>query len=184
MINRIILNETAYFGAGSRTALAGEFQKRGFKKALVVTDNELIKFGVAQKVTAVLDEAKIAYTIFSEVKANPTVKNVKEGIAAFNAAGADAIIAIGGGSAIDTAKAIGIIIANPDFSDVVSLEGVADTKNKSIPIIALPTTAGTAAEVTINYVITDEVNTKKMVCVDPNDIAILSIVDAELMVNN
>jgi len=182
-INRIILNETSYFGAGSRAVLADEIKKRGFKKAFVVTDNDLIKFGVAAQVTSVLEKAGIPFQIFSDIKQNPTVKQVKLGGAEFAKSGADVIVAIGGGSPIDTAKAIGIIATNPEFADVVSLEGVANTKNKCIPIIALPTTAGTAAEVTINYVITDEENVKKMVCVDPNDIAILSIVDAELMVS-
>jgi len=182
-INRIILNETSYFGAGSRAVLADEIKKRGFKKAFVVTDNDLVKFGVAAQVTSVLEKAGIPFQIFSDVKQNPTVKQVKLGGAEFAKSGADVIVAIGGGSPIDTAKAIGIIATNPEFADVVSLEGIANTKNKCIPIIALPTTAGTAAEVTINYVITDEENVKKMVCVDPNDIAILSIVDAELMVS-
>lgn len=182
-INRIILNETSYFGAGSRAVLADELKKRGFKKAFVVTDNDLVKFGVAAQVTSVLENAGIPFQIFSNVKQNPTVKQVKLGGAEFAKSGADVIVAIGGGSPIDTAKAIGIIATNPEFADVVSLEGVANTKNKCIPIIALPTTAGTAAEVTINYVITDEENVKKMVCVDPNDIAILSIIDAELMVS-
>ncbi len=182
-INRIILNETSYFGAGSRAVLADEIIKRGFKKVFVVTDNDLVKFGVAAQVTSVLENAGIPFQIFSDVKQNPTVKQVKAGGIEFSASGADVIVAIGGGSSIDTAKAIGIIATNLEFADVVSLEGVADTKNKSIPIIALPTTAGTAAEVTINYVITDEENVKKMVCVDPNAIPILSIVDAELMVS-
>ena len=182
-IKRIILNEMSYYGAGSRSVLADEIKKRGFKKIFIVTDKDLLKFGVVEKVTSVLDAAKIDYTIFSNVKQNPTVAQVKEGVLAFSLSGADAIVAIGGGSPIDTAKGIGIISNNPEFADVVSLEGVADTKNKSIPIIALPTTAGTAAEVTINYVITDEENVKKMVCVDPNVIPVLSIVDAELMLS-
>ncbi len=182
-IKRIILNEMSYYGAGSRSVLADEIKKRGLKKIFVVTDKDLLKFGVVEKVTTFLDAAKIEYIIFSNVKQNPTVAQVKEGVVAFSTSGADAIVAIGGGSPIDTAKAIGIISNNPEFADVVSLEGVADTKNKSIPIIALPTTAGTAAEVTINYVITDEENVKKMVCVDPNVIPILSIVDAELMLS-
>jgi len=182
-IKRIILNEMSYYGAGSRSVLADEIKKRGLKKVFVVTDKDLLKFGVAEKVTSFLDAAKIEYTIFSNVKQNPTVAQVKEGVQAFGTSGADVIVAIGGGSPIDTAKAIGIISNNPEFADVVSLEGVANTKNKSIPIIALPTTAGTAAEVTINYVITDEENVKKMVCVDPNVIPILSIVDAELMLS-
>lgn len=182
-IKRIILNEMSYYGAGSRSVLADEIKKRGFKKIFIVTDKDLLKFGVVEKVTSVLDAAKIEYTIFSNVKQNPTVAQVKEGVVAFSLSGADVIVAIGGGSPIDTAKGIGIISNNPEFADVVSLEGVADTKNKSIPIIALPTTAGTAAEVTINYVITDEENVKKMVCVDPNVIPVLSIVDAELMLS-
>lgn len=182
-IKRIILNEMSYYGAGSRSVLADEIKKRGFKKVFIVTDKDLLKFGVVEKVTSILDAAKIEYTIFSNVKQNPTVAQVKEGVVAFSISGADAIVAIGGGSPIDTAKGIGIISNNPEFSDVVSLEGVANTKNKSVPIIALPTTAGTAAEVTINYVITDEENVKKMVCVDPNVIPILSIVDAELMLS-
>ena len=183
MAYRMILNETSYFGAGSRKVIAEEVAKRGYKKALIVTDKDLIKFGVADQVIAVLKDANIPYEIFDEVKPNPTVKNVKAGIAAFQAAGADLMIAIGGGSSMDTSKAIGIIINNPEFSDVVSLEGVANTKKKSVPVIALPTTAGTAAEVTINYVITDEENVKKMVCVDPNDIPTLAIIDPELMLS-
>ncbi|KFC60467.1 lactaldehyde reductase [Flavobacterium gilvum] len=171
----------SYYGAGSRSVLADEIKKRGLKKVFIVTDKDLIKFGVVEKVTAVLDAENIAYSFFSNVKQNPTVAQVKAGVQDFSTSGADAIVAIGGGSPIDTAKAIGIISNNPEFADVVSLEGVADTKNKCVPIIALPTTAGTAAEVTINYVITDEENVKKMVCVDPNAIPILSIVDAELM---
>ena len=183
MAYRMIINETSYFGAGSRKVIAEEVAKRGYKKALIVTDKDLIKFGVADQVIAVLKDANIPYEIFDEVKPNPTVKNVKAGIAAFQAAGADFMIAIGGGSSMDTSKAIGIIINNPEFSDVVSLEGVANTKKKSVPVIALPTTAGTAAEVTINYVITDEENVKKMVCVDPNDIPTLAIIDPELMLS-
>ncbi len=182
-IKRVVLNEMSYFGAGCRSVLASEVTKRGFKKVFVVTDNDLIKFGVAEQVLSVLAAASIPYEVFSDVKQNPTVKQVKLGVEAFKNSGANVIVAIGGGSPIDTAKAIGIIAANPEFADVVSLEGVADTKNKCIPIIALPTTAGTAAEVTINYVITDEENVKKMVCVDPNDIAVLSIVDPELMLS-
>ena len=155
--------------------------RMGKKKALVVTDPGLIKFGVAKMVTDVLDEAGIKYEIFSDVKPNPTVTNVTNGIEAFRKAGADLIVAIGGGSSIDTAKGIGIVISNPDFADIVSLEGCAPTKHKSVPIIALPTTAGTAAETTINYVIIDEEKQKKMVCVDPNDIPAVAIIDAELM---
>ena len=179
----MILNETSYFGVGSRKMIAEEVAKRGYTKALVVTDKDLVKFGVAVQVTDVLKEAGIPFEVFDEVKPNPTVTNVKNGIAAFKAAGADFIVAIGGGSSMDTSKAIGIIINNPEFSDVVSLEGVANTKKKSVPVIALPTTAGTAAEVTINYVITDEKNVKKMVCVDPNDIPTLAIIDPELMLS-
>lgn len=182
-IKRIVLNEMSYFGAGSRAVLADEIRKRGLKKVFVVTDKDLVRFGVVAKVTDMLDVEKIEYNIFSDIKQNPTAIQVKEGVKAFIQSGFDVIVAIGGGSSIDTAKAIGIIVANPEFSDVVSLEGVANTKNKSVPIIALPTTAGTAAEVTINYVITNEENVKKMVCVDPNDIPVLSIVDAELMLS-
>lgn len=181
MTRRFILNEVSYFGPGARKELPGEVCRLGLHKALVCTDKDLIKFGVAQKVLDVLDEANIPYEVFSEIKQNPTVKNVKLGLEAFAKSGADFLLAIGGGSSIDTSKAIGIITNNPEFADVVSLEGVADTKHKSVPIIALPTTAGTAAEVTINYVITDEENAKKMVCVDPNDIPAIAIVDAELM---
>lgn len=180
-VNRIILNETSYFGAGSRRMLADEFRGRGFAKAFVVTDRDLIRFGVAGKVTGVLDDAGIAYEIFSDLKPNPTVKNVQAGVEAFRRSGADAIVAVGGGSAMDTAKAVGIIAANPAFGDVVSLEGTAPTVTRSVPVFALPTTAGTAAEVTINYVITDEENTKKMVCVDPKDIPAVAVIDAELM---
>ena len=181
MINRFILNEVSYFGPGAREVLPQEIQRLGFKKAFVATDKDLIKFGVADKVLKVLEGADIPYEVFSDIKPNPTTANVKAGVAAFAASGADFIIALGGGSSMDTAKAVGIITNNPEFADVVSLEGVADTKKKSVPIIALPTTAGTAAEVTINYVITDEANEKKMVCVDPNDIPVMAIVDAELM---
>ncbi len=181
MVNRFILNEVSYFGPGAREVLPKEITRLGLKKAMVVTDKDLIKFGVADKVLDVLRKANIPFEVFSEVKPNPTVSNVKAGLKAFAESGADFLIAIGGGSSMDTCKAIGIITNNPEFSDVVSLEGVADTKNKSVTIIALPTTAGTAAEVTINYVITDEVNHKKMVCVDPNDIPAIAIVDAELM---
>ena len=181
MINRFILNEVSYFGPGAREVLPKEIARLGLHKALVVTDKDLIKFGVADKVLKVLETASVPYEVFSDVKPNPTVANVKAGLQAFAASGADFILAIGGGSSIDTSKAIGIITNNPEFSDVVSLEGVAPTQKKSVPIIALPTTAGTAAEVTINYVITDEVNEKKMVCVDPNDIPAIAIVDAELM---
>ena len=181
MINRFVLNEVSYFGPGAREVLPKEVKRLGLHKAFVATDKDLIKFGVADKVLNVLKEAGIPYEIFSDIKPNPTVANVKAGVKAFAESGADFILAIGGGSSIDTSKAIGIITNNPEFSDVVSLEVVADTKKKSVPIIALPTTAGTAAEVTINYVITDEKNEKKMVCVDPNDIPAIAIIDAELM---
>lgn len=181
MVHRFILNEVSYFGPGARKELPEVVKRLGKSKALIVTDAGLVKFGVAKMVTDVLDEAAIPYEIFSDVKPNPTVTNVKNGIEAYKKSGADFIIAIGGGSSIDTAKAVGIVINNPEFSDIVSLEGCAPTKNKSVPIVALPTTAGTAAETTINYVIIDEVNQKKMVCVDPNDIPAVAIVDAELM---
>lgn len=181
MVNRFILNEVSYFGPGARKELPGVITRLGFKKAMIVTDKGLIQFGVAKMVSDVLDEAGIPYEIYSEVKPNPTVTNVQMGVEAFKQSGADCLVAIGGGSAMDTAKGIGIIITNPEFADVVSLEGVAPTKHKSVPIIALPTTAGTAAETTINYVIIDEEKQKKMVCVDPNDIPCCSIVDAELM---
>ena len=181
MVNRFVLNEVSYFGPGAREVLPQEIKRLGLHKALVVTDKDLIKFGVAAKVLEVLDKASIPYEVFSDVKPNPTVANVNAGVKAFAESGADFIVAIGGGSSIDTSKAIGIITNNPEFADVVSLEGVAPTHSKSVPVIALPTTAGTAAEVTINYVITDEKNQKKMVCVDPNDIPAIAIVDAELM---
>ena len=178
MANRFILNETSYFGAGARAELKNEIASRGFKKAFIVADKDLIKFGIVDMVTSQLT---IPYDIFSDFKANPTVKNVKAGLAAFKASNADFIIAIGGGSSIDTSKGVAIVANNPEFEDIISLEGVANTKKKCVPIIALPTTAGTAAEVTINYVITDEDTGRKMVCVDPNDIPVLSIIDAELM---
>ena len=181
MANRFVLNETSYHGAGAIQEIAGEVKGRGFKKCFVCSDPDLIKFGVTKKVTDVLDAASIAYDVYSEIKPNPTVQNVKTGVAAFKASGADCIIAIGGGSSMDTAKAIGIIIMNPEFEDVVSLEGVAPTKNKCVPIIAVPTTAGTAAEVTINYVITDTEKNRKMVCVDPKDIPVIAVVDPDMM---
>lgn len=181
MANRFILNETSYFGAGARESLADEIKARGFKKILFVTDKVLLECGVAKQVTDVMDKAGIAYDTYSDIKANPTVKNVQDGVRFFKDCGADALVAVGGGSVMDTAKGIGIIVANPEYSDVVSLEGVAPTKNKSVPLIALPTTSGTAAEVTINYVITDEANKKKMVCVDPHDIPVVAIVDSDLM---
>ncbi|MBD5228652.1 MAG: lactaldehyde reductase [Bacteroidales bacterium] len=181
MVNRFILNEVSYFGPGARKVLPEVVARLGKKKALVVTDAGLVKFGVAGQVTEILDANNIPYEVFSDVKPNPTVTNVKNGIEAFKKADADFLIAIGGGSSIDTAKAIGIVVNNPEFSDIISLEGVAPTKNKSVPMIALPTTAGTAAETTINYVIIDEEKQKKMVCVDPNDIPAVAIIDAELM---
>ena len=181
MTNRIILNETSYFGWGSRSAIVDEIKRRKYKKALVVSDENLERIGLMDKVTSLLDENEIPYEKFTEVKPNPTISNVKKGLRVCKKYHCDYIIAIGGGSVIDTAKAIGIVMTNPEFKDVKSLVGVADTKNLSLPIIALPTTAGTAAEVTINYVITDEEEVVKLVCVDPNDIPVLSIVDTELM---
>ena len=180
-MNRFVLNETSYHGAGAINAIADEINARGFKKALVASDPDLIKFGVTKKVTDVLDNAGISYDIFSDIKPNPTIENVQAGVAAFKTSGADCIIAIGGGSSMDTAKAVGIIITNPEFEDVRSLEGVAPTKNKCVPIIAVPTTAGTAAEVTINYVITDVEKNRKMVCVDVHDIPVVAIVDPDMM---
>ena len=180
-MNRFVLNETSYHGAGAIAAVATEIQARGFKKALVASDPDLIKFGVTKKVTDVLDNAGIAYDIFSDIKPNPTIENVQAGVAAFKASGADCIVAIGGGSSMDTAKAVGIIITNPEFADVRSLEGVAPTKNPCVPIIAVPTTAGTAAEVTINYVITDVEKNRKMVCVDVHDIPVVAVVDPDMM---
>ena len=181
MANRFVLNETSYHGAGAIAEIATETLGRGFQKAFVCSDPDLVKFGVTKKVLDVLDEAKIAYELYSNIKPNPTVENVKTGVEAFKASGADYIVAIGGGSSMDTAKAIGIIIKNPEFADVVSLEGVAPTKNKCVPIFAVPTTAGTAAEVTINYVITDAEKNRKMVCVDPKDIPVVAFVDPEMM---
>ena len=181
MVNRFILNETSYHGAGAINSIPDEIRARGFKKILVVTDPGLLKFGVTSKVTDILDREKISYSVFSSLQANPTITNVKDGVAAFKAFGADALIAVGGGSAMDTSKAIGIIINNPEFADVRSLEGVAPTKNKAVPIIAVPTTAGTAAEVTINYVITDEEKHRKMVCVDVHDIPVIAVIDPDMM---
>lgn len=178
---RMILNETSYFGAGAIENITAEAKNRGFEKALIVTDKDLVKFGVVKKVTDLLDKEGLTYDIYDEVKANPSVNVVKTGVERFRASGADYLIAIGGGSPIDTSKAIGIIINNPEFSDVVSLEGVAPTKNPCVPIIAVPTTAGTAAEVTINYVITDEEKKRKFVCVDPHDIPIVAVVDSDMM---
>ena len=180
-MNRFVLNETSYHGAGAIAAIADEVNARGFKKVFVASDPDLIKFGVTAKVTKVLDAANINYTIFSDIKPNPTIENVQAGVKAFREYGADCIVAIGGGSSMDTAKAIGIIITNPEFEDVRSLEGVAPTKNKCVPIIAVPTTAGTAAEVTINYVITDVQNNRKMVCVDVHDIPVVAVVDPDMM---
>lgn len=180
---RIVLNETSYYGAGCRSVIADEVKKRGFKKVMLITDKDLVKFGVAAKVEEVLKGAEIPYEIFSDIKPNPTIKNVLDALAAFQASGADCIVALGGGSSIDTAKAVGVINNNPEFGDVRSLEGVAPTKNRAVPTFALPTTAGTAAEVTINYVITDEENKKKMVCVDPNDIPMCAVIDCELMMS-
>ena len=181
MANRFVLNETSYHGKGAIKEIATEIQARGFKKAFVCSDPDLIKFGVTKKVTDVLDGAGIAYEIYSNIKPNPTIENVQTGVAAFKASGADCIVAIGGGSSMDTAKAVGIIIENPEFADVRSLEGVAPTKNKCTPIIAVPTTAGTAAEVTINYVITDVEKNRKMVCVDVHDIPVVAVVDPDMM---
>lgn len=181
MANRFVLNETAYHGSGAIEAIATEAQDRGFSKAFVCSDPDLIKFGVTKKVLDILDGAGLDYEVYSNIKPNPTIENVQTGVEAFKKSGADYLIAIGGGSSMDTSKAIGIIIANPDFADVVSLEGVADTKNKSVPIFAVPTTAGTAAEVTINYVITDTEKNRKMVCVDPKDIPVVAFVDPDMM---
>jgi lactaldehyde reductase len=178
---RFILNETSYHGSGAISNIVPELDNRGFKKVLVVTDPDLVKFGVCGKVTALLDEAKIEYVVFSDIQANPTIQNVLDGVEAFKKANADCIIAVGGGSSMDTAKAVGIINTNPEFSDVRSLEGVAPTKNPCTPIIAVPTTAGTAAEVTINYVITDVEKNRKMVCVDTHDIPVVAVVDPDMM---
>ncbi len=180
-MNRIILNETSYHGAGAVKEIVNELAHRGLKKPIVFSDPDLIKFGVTKKVTDLLDKAKVKYAVYSEIKPNPTIANVKNGVKAFKAAKADCIVAIGGGSSMDTAKAVGIIIANPKFADVRSLEGVAPTKNPSKPILAVPTTAGTAAEVTINYVITDVEKKRKFVCVDPHDIPVVAFVDPEMM---
>ena len=181
MADRIVLNTISYHGHGAIENIVPELTARGYKKAFVCSDPDLIKFGVTKKVTDVLDGAGLAYEIYSNIKPNPTIENVQQGVAAFKAAEADYIIAIGGGSSMDTAKGIGIVIANPDFADIRSLEGVAPTKNKSVPIFAVPTTAGTAAEVTINYVITDVEKNRKMVCVDPKDIPVVAFVDPEMM---
>ena len=181
MANRIVLNTISYHGAGAIAEIPGELQRRGYKKVFVCTDPDLVKFGVAAKVTDLLDEAGIAYSVYSDIKPNPTIQNVTDGVKAFKAAEADSIVTIGGGSAMDTAKAIGVIITNPEFADVRSLEGVADTKNHAVFTIAVPTTAGTAAEVTINYVITDVEKVRKFVCVDTNDAPEVAVVDPEMM---
>ena len=181
MANRFILNETSYHGAGAIKSIVDEAKGRSFKKAFVCSDPDLVKFGVTKKVLDVLDGAGLPYELYSNIKPNPTIENVQTGVEAFKASGADYIIAIGGGSSMDTAKAIGIIIKNPEFADVRSLEGVADTKNKAVPIFAVPTTAGTAAEVTINYVITDAEKNRKMVCVDPHDIPVVAFIDPDMM---
>lgn len=181
MANRIVLNEISYHGAGARYEIVTEVKRKNLRKALLVTDKDLIKFGIAAQIEDILKNADIAYDIYDEIKANPTTKNVQDGVDTFKSSGADFIIALGGGSVIDTAKGIGIVVNNPEFYDVRLLEGTAETKNKSVFLIALPTTAGTAAEVTINYVITDEYAKRKMVCVDPNDIPAVAIIDPELM---
>ena len=181
MSNRFILNEVAYHGPGAVKEIAAEAKGRGFSKAFVCSDPDLVKFGVTKKVLDVLENDGLSYEVYSNIKANPTIENVQAGVEAFKASGADYIIAVGGGSSMDTAKAVGIIIANPDFADVRSLEGVAPTTNKSVPIFAVPTTAGTAAEVTINYVITDVEKNRKMVCVDPKDIPVVAFVDPDMM---
>ena len=181
MVNRIILNETSYHGAGAVKSIVAELAARGLKKPIVFSDPDLVKFGVTEKVTGLLDKAKVKYSLFTDIKPNPTIANVKNGVKAAKAAKADSIIAIGGGSSMDTAKAVGIILTNPKFADVRSLEGVALTKNPSAPILAVPTTAGTAAEVTINYVITDVEKHRKFVCVDPHDIPVVAFVDPEMM---
>ena len=180
-MNRIILNETSYHGAGAVKAIVGELAGRGLKRPIVFSDPDLVKFGVTKKVTDILDAGKVKYTVYSDIKANPTIENVKNGVKAFKAAKADCIVAVGGGSSMDTAKAVGIIVANPKFANVRSLEGCAPTKNPSAPILAVPTTAGTAAEVTINYVITDVQKHRKFVCVDPHDIPVVAFVDPDMM---
>ena len=181
MVNRIILNETSYHGAGAVKSIVAELAARGLKKPIVFSDPDLIKFGVTKKVTDLLKKAKVKFAIYSEIKPNPTIANVKNGVKAAKAAKADCIIAIGGGSSMDTAKGVGIILTNPKFADVRSLEGVAPTKNPALPILAVPTTAGTAAEVTINYVITDVEKKRKFVCVDPHDIPVVAFVDPDMM---
>ena len=181
MVQRIMLNETSYHGSGAVAEIPNEIAARGFKKAFVASDPDLVKFGITAKVTDLLDAAQVPYEVYSDIKPNPTIENVQHGVEAFKASGADCIVAIGGGSSMDTSKAIGIIIANPEFEDVRSLEGVAPTKNPCTPIIAVPTTAGTAAEVTINYVITDVERKRKFVCVDPHDMPVVAVVDPDMM---
>ncbi len=181
MADRIVLNTVSYHGAGAIQEIVGEVQRGGYKHIFVCTDPDLLKFGVTAKVTALLEKNDIPFTVYKEIKPNPTIQNVQDGVAAFKACNADAIIAVGGGSSMDTAKAIGIIITNPEFADVRSLEGVAPTKNHAVPTIAVPTTAGTAAEVTINYVITDVEKQRKFVCVDPNDIPAVAVIDPDMM---
>lgn len=181
MSTRFVLNETSYFGKGAREELAGEIKKRGFKKVFLVSDKSLVEAGVAKKVEDILTNAGIDYDLYSKIKPNPTIKNVTDGVEACKASNADVIVAVGGGSSMDTAKGISIVMTNPDRADIKSLNGLSNTVNRGMPVIALPTTAGTAAEVTINYVITDEEREIKMVCVDPNDIPILAIIDSELM---
>lgn len=181
MVQRIMLNETSYHGSGAIAEIPNEIAARGFKKAFVASDPDLVKFGITAKVTDLLDVAQVPYEVYSDIKPNPTIENVQHGVEAFKASGADCIVAIGGGSSMDTSKAIGIIIANPEFEDVRSLEGVAPTKNPCTPIIAVPTTAGTAAEVTINYVITDVERKRKFVCVDPHDMPVVAVVDPDMM---
>lgn len=180
-MNRFVLNGTSYHGSGAITAIPEEIEKHGFKKAFVASDPDLVKFGVSKKVTDLLEKAGIAYTLYSDIKPNPTIENVLHGVKKFKDCGADCIVAIGGGSSIDTAKAVGIVVANPEFADVRSLEGAAQTKHPAVPIIAVPTTAGTAAEVTINYVITDVEKKRKFVCSDPHDIPIIAVVDPDMM---
>ena len=180
-VNRFVLNNISYHGSGAIKEIPGELERRGYKKAFVCSDPDLVKFGVVAKVTDLLDEAGIAWELYSEIKPNPTIKNVQDGVEAYKASGADCIVTIGGGSSMDTAKGIGIIVANPEFADVVSLEGVAPTKKHAVFTIAVPTTAGTAAEVTINYVITDPEKVRKFVCVDVNDIPDVAVVDPDMM---
>ncbi len=180
-MNRFMLNETSYHGAGAITAIPEEIKNRGFKKVFVTSDPDLLRFGIVKRVTDLLDNESIEYTLYTDIKANPTIENVQHGVEEFKASNADVIVAIGGGSAMDTSKAIGIIITNPEFADVRSLEGVAPTKNPCVPIIAVPTTAGTAAEVTINYVITDVEKKRKFVCVDVHDIPVVAVVDPDMM---